>query len=76
MKQSLVDFLKKLPNALDDGTLIRYLFDGDKMSLTESQLMQKLVEDLVQDKRSLEKENGKMAEILKKNSLYDKLIEE
>jgi len=76
MKQSLVDFLKKLDGWTEDGTLIRYLFDGDKMSLTESQLMQKLVEDLVQDKRSLEKENGKMAEILKMNNLYDKLLED
>lgn len=76
MKQSLVDFLKKLPNALDDGTIWRYLVDGDKMRLSESRLMQKLVEDLVQDKRSLEKENGKMAQLLKENNLYWKLLDD
>ena len=76
MKQSLVDFLKSLPNALDDGTVLRYLFDGDKMKLTESQMMQQLVRDLVEDKRGLEKENFKMATILKQNDLYSKILED
>lgn len=76
MKQSLVDFLKSLPNSLDDGTVLRYLFDGDKMKLTESQMMQQLVRDLVEDKRGLEKENSKMAGILKDNDLYSKILED
>lgn len=76
MKQSLVDFLKSLPDSMDDGTILRYLFDGDKMKLTESQMMQQLIRDLVEDKRGLEKENSKMAKILKKNELYNKLLED
>lgn len=76
MKQSLVDFLKSLPDSMDDGTVLRYLFDGDKMKLTESQMMQQLVRDLIEDKRGLEKENSKMSTILKNNGLYDKLLED
>lgn len=76
MKQSLINFLKSLPGALEDGSLVRYLFDGDKMKLTESQMMQQLVRDLVEDKRGLEKENCKMGAILKNNGLYDKLLED
>jgi len=76
MKQSLVHFLKSLPGAMEDGTVLRYLFDGDKMQISETELLRRLVVDLVDNKRGLEKENQKMAEILKSNNLYYKLLGE
>lgn len=59
---------------MSDGTILRYLFDGDKMQISETELLRRLIVDLVDNKRGLEKENQKMAEILKTNNLYEKLL--
>lgn len=70
-----MNFLKRLDGSISDGTILRYLYDGDKMNLTSSQIIERLVIDLVADKRALEKENKKQSDLLKEHKLYDKLLE-
>ena len=70
MRQSDIDYLNSLDNMRLWGTLQRVLQDSDLQATPLDKVLKYLVENLMVEKNTLEKENAKYIRVLKENGLY------
>jgi hypothetical protein len=70
MKQSDVEYLNSLDPLKMYGSLQRIIQDTDLKATPFEKVLKYLVENLIVEKSTLEKENAKYIRLLKENGLY------
>jgi len=70
MKQSDIDYLNNLDSMKLYGTLQRVLQDTNLKATPFDKVLKYLVENLMLEKCTLERENAKYVRVLKENGLY------
>jgi len=70
MRQTDIDYLNSLDPLKMYGTLERVLQDTDLKATPFDKVLKYLVENLMVEKNTLEKENAKYIRVLKENGLY------
>jgi len=70
MRQTDIDYLNSLDPLKMYGTLERVLQDTDLKATPFDKVLKYLVENLMVEKITLEKENAKYIRVLKENGLY------
>lgn len=70
MRQVDIDYLQSLDPLKQYGTLQRILQDNDLKATPFDKVLAYLVENLMIEKATLQKENTKFARVLKDNGLY------
>ena len=70
MRQIDIDYLQSLDLFKQYGTIQRILQDTDLKATPFDKVLKYLVENLMMEKSTLEKENAKYIRVLKENGLY------